>query len=150
MGRTSTTMDTTAARHAYRRASPATDAEFEGDWSIEFLGDRRWLTILGRAQRVLGIANLHGLRFEGDLVWHLVGSSRSLTAVKPLHRATAFSQVDGEPTTIMASGPDNGPLWQLVRSEVRTLGPDRLIGVDLVGWSRLVVPMPFLLHRDAE
>lgn len=140
--------DSTEARWAYRRARAPMVGELAGDWKIDFLGPGKWLDLLPKAQRVLGISNLFGMHFEGAVAWHLVGKKASrVTPVKPLTIADGTSLFDGERTARLTSIEENGRLWEQFSSEVRVHDETTLVGVDLIGWEQWVVPMPFVLTR---
>lgn len=148
MGSKTAYRDTTAARHAFRRAvAPGVDA-ISGDWEIEYVGGE----IVGRLrpwrERILGLSKLFGLRFESTAAHHLLGRpKRGLEQAKPLAVQLGPSELDGEPAVLCLPAPELGGAWSLFRLEVRALDDDELIALDVVGPRGWSIPMPFLLHR---
>jgi hypothetical protein len=151
MSRTKTHFrDATAARHGFKRAHAPTTALIQGDWDIEFLAHKRWLDVLPRVQRVLGIHKLYGMRFEESQALHLLGKPKRNNAVKPMTVSLGASAVDGRPAMTLVAEAVNGKLWETFSAEIRVLDDDTLVGVDLIGRGDYVLPMPFLLHRRED
>ncbi len=140
--------DATAARHGYRRADAPRPDLLQGDWRVTFLGNEALLDLHAKARKLLGIGKLYGLRFDGLRATHLLGNpKRKLSEAKPADLDLGASAIDGRPCVVMTSDPANGALWSQLRTELRMLDDDTLIGVDLVGPPRVTIPLPFVLHR---